>query len=116
MKKYQFLFKPVFFIFNLCFACWLVLKIEKISPSDFGKHRSLFESAPKPVSLNVDSCKYAKKYLENLCSTYKAGLIDGPKLQEELEKLLKTPFVPGTDAPNLVHKNSPTPGKDKSAP
>ena len=101
MKKYQFLFKPLFFIFNLLFACWLVLKIEKISPSDFGKHGSLFESAHKPKPLNTDSCIYAKQYLENLCSTYKRGLIDGPKLYEKLENFLKMPFVPPTQSKNF---------------
>jgi hypothetical protein len=106
MKKYQFLFKPLFFIFNLCFACWLVLKIEKISPSDFGKHRSLFESAPKPASpQNMDSCTYAGKCLRNLAATYKSGLIDDSMFHRELETLLKTPFVPkDTAAP--VQKNA----------
>jgi hypothetical protein len=86
---YKFLLKPIFFIFNLLFACWLVLKIEKISPSDFGKRKFLFESAPKPNVVNYkDSCIHTNNYIKGLCSGYKSGKISGSQLYIELEKFL----------------------------
>ncbi len=98
MNRYKFLFKPLFFIFNLLFACWLVLWIEKLSPSDFGKNRSLFESAPKPdPSHYKDSCRYAKKYLMHLCSDYNSGQINGSELQQKLKSFLETPVIEWKD-------------------
>jgi|GEM_PF-1857653 len=80
MKKYTFLLKPFFYIFSLFFASWLVLKIEKLSPSDFGKEKYLFESDPvSTVS------KYDKQYLKNLFMEYKFGLIDNKQLDEKLD-------------------------------
>jgi hypothetical protein len=105
MNRYKFLLKPLFFIFNLLFACWLVLKIEKISPSDFGKHKSLFENTPKSPPLNYkDSCIHAGKHLRNLCTGYRSGKIDGPQLYQELEKFLKTSLLLGKDTAKVNQK------------
>ena len=82
MKKYKFLIKPVFFIFNLLFATWLVLKIEKLSPSDFGKHKDIFEPAmrhPEGVP------QYDKYYLKKLAEDYKQGKIDSAMFDLQLE-------------------------------
>jgi len=89
MIRYKFLFKPLFFIFNLLFASWLVLKIEKLSPSDFGKHRSLFEGKPKPLAVHhIDTCRHVRGYLLNLCSDYKNGQINDSTLYKKIEKLV----------------------------
>ena len=90
MKKYNFLFKPLFFICSLVFATWLVLFIEKISPSDLGKYESLFNSRPKamPKEINAGtSFMHHKQSLKKICNDYKAGLIDSTKLDQELEKI-----------------------------
>lgn len=84
MKNYKFLFKPVFFIFNLLFATWLVFQIEKITPSDFGRYRSLFEDT-KPVA--PDHVLH-KTILKKICSDYKTGALDSIKLEQELDKFL----------------------------
>lgn len=101
MKKYKFLFKPLFFIFSLLFASWMVLTIEKIRPSDFGKYESLFKSkanAAVPVYKNsqidkkenfIDQNKLKKQFIKKLCSDYRAGKIDSVKLNEEIEHLFK---------------------------
>ena len=82
MKKYNFLFKPVFYIFSLLFATWLVVEIEKISPSDFGeKDPSIDQKHIKPSD---DHQLGSKKYLQNLCSEYKAGKIDSAELNKKL--------------------------------
>lgn len=86
--NFKFLLKPVFFIFSLVFSTWLVLTIEKITPSDFGRYKSFFESEAKPVH---KPNTYNKQYLKHLCSDYKAGLIDSVKLDEQLEQFLKSP-------------------------
>jgi len=91
MKKYKFLFKPLLFIFNLLFATWLVLKIEKIKPSDFGKHKSVFYSGPKPRTVSQDD----KEYLKKLFIDYKSGLIDSVKLEEHINKFLSPPVGKG---------------------
>ncbi len=80
MKKYTFLFKPLFFIFSLLFGSWLVLKIEKLRPSDFGKERYLFESEPVP-----SVAKYDEQYLKNLFLEYKFGIINSRQLDEKLD-------------------------------
>jgi hypothetical protein len=96
MKKYNFLFKPIFFIASLVFATWLVLFIEKISPSDFGKYEYLFNSAPKPLPKETkiqDLLTYGKQrqaILKKICADYKAGLIDSTQLDQQLEKFLKS--------------------------
>lgn len=87
MKQYKFLLKPLFFIFNLVFATWLVLKIEKIQPSDFGEHKSIFESAPKPRIVTQED----KKYLTTLALEFKYGLIDSTTLDKKLKKFLDPP-------------------------
>ena len=94
MNKYNFLFKPLFFICSLLFATWLVLYIEKISPSDLGKYESLFNSRPKqlPKKLNIqNSVINDKQCLKKICADYKAGLIDSINLDHQLEKFLKSP-------------------------
>jgi hypothetical protein len=91
MKEYRFLFKPLFFIFNLLFATWLVFQIEKIHPSDFGKYRSWFEEPPK---LNVTKM-YKKQMLKKLISDYKKGVLDSVQLDRSLEDyLLKSSETP----------------------
>jgi hypothetical protein len=81
MKKYKFLIKPLFFIFNLLFATWLVIKIEQLSPSDFGKFRSLFEK-PEPVLKNVPV--YDKYYILKLSEDYKKGILSKKLFEQEL--------------------------------
>ncbi|MCW3076746.1 MAG: hypothetical protein JWO32_1355, partial [Bacteroidetes bacterium] len=81
MKNYRFILKPLFFIFNLLFATWLVLKIEKIEPSDFGEYKSIFYKGAMPKMVTQKD----KQYLKNLCSEYKNGKIDSLKLEKQLE-------------------------------
>lgn len=83
MKNYTFLLKPAFFIFNLIFATWLVFKIEEISPSDFGKYKSLFEDTPGSIG-------YKKKRLKKIIIEYKAGKIDSIQLERQLENYLES--------------------------
>jgi hypothetical protein len=85
MKNYSFLLKPVFFIFNLLFATWLVLAIEKVKPSDFGAYKSIFESTPKPRTVS----RADKTYLKNLFRDYKTGKIDSARLEEHLDAFLE---------------------------
>jgi hypothetical protein len=87
MKKYKFLLKPIFFIFNLIFATWLVLKIEKIKPSDFGEHKSMFTKAPAPRILT----KSDKMVLKTFFMEFKYGLIDTAQLNKKLDKFLASP-------------------------
>jgi hypothetical protein len=87
MMKYKFLFKPLFFIFNLIFATWLVLKIEKIKPSDFGEHKTLFDPAPTPRIVTPKD----KVYLKKLAYEYKYGIIDSLKLDQKLQQYLEVP-------------------------
>ena len=84
MRNYKFIFKPLFFIFNLVFATWLVLKIEKIQPSDFGEYKSIFYSGPKPKIVTISD----KEYLRTLCDKFKKGEIDSLKLEKKLEQFL----------------------------
>lgn len=101
MEKYKFLFKPLFFIFSLLFACWMVLKIEQIQPSDFGRYEALFKSGagkeykPQPVPIpqphvNKDIIKKGKEAVARLFSEYKSGRIDSVSFNHRLEKLLET--------------------------
>jgi hypothetical protein len=87
MKKYKFLLKPIFFIFNLLFATWLVLKIEKIKPSDFGEHKKFFDPAPAPRVVTPDD----KNYLRDLAIDYKYGRLDSVTLERKLDKFLEPP-------------------------
>lgn len=90
MKKYTFLLKPIFFIFSLLFATWLVFEIEQISPSDFGMSQSaIAKGASVPKSIHD-----RRQYLMDLCSAYKAGAIDSAKLNQKLIIFLK-----GTESP-----------------
>jgi len=71
MKKYKFLLKPIFFIINLLFATWLILKIEKLNPSDFGKYRSIFEkTAPLPKNVAPYDKYYIKKLAQEMIGTW----------------------------------------------
>jgi hypothetical protein len=83
MKKYKFILKPLLFIFNLLFASWLVLEIEKINPSHFDKERSLLNNKHEIFTIPNNSMQRLKK----LCLEYKAGLIDSTELEIQLEKL-----------------------------
>lgn len=85
MKKYKFLLKPLFFIFNLLFATWLVIKIEKLSPSDFGRHKSLFEKPGPPLR---EIPVYDKYFIMKLAEDYKKGIIDKKIFEQELNKYL----------------------------
>jgi hypothetical protein len=87
MIRYRFLLKPIFFIFNLVFATWLVLKIEAISPSDFGKYSSIFGGTGKLTP----GKKLQKRYLEKIIFEYKHGKLDSVSLNKKLEKYLITP-------------------------
>ena len=84
MIKYTFLIKPLFFIFNLLFATWLVFKIEKISPSDFGRYKSFFEETESSTAIHANHIKSLKK----ICDEYKNGKIDSITLEQKLNKLL----------------------------
>ena len=89
MKTYKFLFKPLFFIFNLLFATWLVLKIEKIKPSDFGEHKKFFDPAPAPRIVTKDD----KVFLRSLALEFKYGLVDSLTLEKKLDQFLESPDV-----------------------
>lgn len=85
VKKYTFLIKPVFYIFSLLIASFLVLKIEKLKPSDFGKEKYFFEDVPvSTVS------KYDEQYLKNLFLEYKFGIINSRQLDKRLEFFLNS--------------------------
>jgi hypothetical protein len=84
MKKYTFLFKPIFFIFNLVFATWLVLKIEQIQPSDFGKYKSVFDTPTRQ-----DRNKTKKEKLQKLLADYKSKKIDLAFLEQELQHMME---------------------------
>jgi hypothetical protein len=85
MMKYTFLLKPLFYIISLIFSCWMVLKIEKLTPSDFGKYESMFNNN-HPTDLSLSHILYLKQ----LCKAYKAGVIDSVKLDSELQTFLKS--------------------------
>lgn len=82
MKDYTFILKPLFFVFSLIFSTWMVLAIEKISPSDFGEYKTLFESQPAPV------VKFSSHYIKQLFGEYRSGTIDSIQLDRKLEKFL----------------------------
>ncbi len=91
MKKYNFLLKPLFFIFSLLFATWLVLKIEKISPSDFNEYET---SGQKPT------IPQPQQYIKKLCMDYKKGIIDSTQLDQRLTFFFKSSKnLPGDDIP-----------------
>ncbi|MFY9311168.1 MAG: hypothetical protein WAQ28_19145 [Bacteroidia bacterium] len=82
MKDYTFILKPLFFVFSLIFSTWMVLAIEKVSPSDFGEYKTLFESQPAPM------VKFSTHYIQQLFGQYKTGTIDSVQLQRKLETFL----------------------------
>jgi hypothetical protein len=85
MKKYTFLIKPAFFIFNLIFAMWLVLKIEQLRPSDFGRFKSLFE----PTKIKQEHIpSYDKYYIKKLANDYKKGVLDSVTFNDQLEQFI----------------------------
>ena len=79
MKKYRFLFRPLFFILCLVFASWSTLIIEKFFPSDFGRHKYLFHPDAKTRMMNEhaeQSVSVAKEDLKKSFPDYRAGLND----------------------------------------
>jgi len=85
MKKYSFVLKPMFFIFNLLFASWLVIKIENIQPSDVSKKKSLFVKE----DIKVENSNFAKTHFENIYSDYKTGIVDSATFDRELRNFLE---------------------------
>lgn len=83
-NKYSFLFKPAFFIFCLLAGSWIVLRIEKLSPSDFGRYRSLFEREEKIIPREPGKTKLKKLVLD-----YKNGLIDSVMFETQMEEFFK---------------------------
>jgi hypothetical protein len=81
--NYKFLIKPLFYIFNLLFASWLVLKIEQMKPSDLGRYGNLF-TKPQVQVVHSD----AKTYVRKLFSDYNHGAIDSAQLRQKLETYL----------------------------
>ncbi|MCE3260611.1 MAG: hypothetical protein K0S12_2252 [Bacteroidetes bacterium] len=95
MGKYKFLFKPLFFIFSLIFACWMVLKIEQLRPSDFGRYEAMFKPAKKESPPVVKPkreilIKKGKEALKKLFNDYRSGIIDSTAFNTRLELLLRT--------------------------
>jgi hypothetical protein len=91
MKNYNFLFKPLFFIFSLVFATWLVFYIEKISPSDFGKYESLFKTKTNLSEKEIQQVMNSRgEKLKKICADYKAGIIDSTQLDKELKEFLRS--------------------------
>lgn len=94
MKQYKFILKPLFFIFNLVFATWLVLKIESIRPSDFGEHNKIFNPAPKPRIVTKED----KKILRAIALEFKYGKIDSLKMEQRFDNFLQSPEDQNKDA------------------
>ncbi len=86
MKNYAFILKPLFFIFSLIFSTWMMLAIEKISPSDFGEYKSLFEDEYS----SVHSFEYHKQNLRQLFLEYKHGEIDSIQMEQKLESFFNS--------------------------
>jgi hypothetical protein len=75
LKKYKFLFKPLFFIFNLFFATWLVLKIEEYQPS----HK--IKSEP-PANKHLP-----REQLKSIIFDFKRNKIDSVEMEDRLRRL-----------------------------
>jgi hypothetical protein len=109
MKRYKFILKPLFFIFSLLSSSYMVLEIEKISPSDFGRHQRLFVSDPKPAAIPVKSetriYVYSHEYLKNLCFDYKYGIIDSETLDERINTFLYGFGAPQIRPPQIASVN-----------
>ncbi len=91
LKKYSFLFKPVFYIFNIIFATWLVLKIEKLHPSSLGSYSSIFEDY-KPDNKTQNEREFSnddKAFLKKLFSEYKADRLDSNLLNKQIDLFLQ---------------------------
>lgn len=102
-KKWDFLFQPVFFIASLIFATTLVLYIEKLSPSDFGKYQDVLQDRPKQeVKKTMESklkitpapSQFRQQCLKKICKDYKAGKIDSIGLDQEIKKFFEGIEVP----------------------
>ncbi len=87
MKNYKFLLKTIFFIFNLLFATWLVIKIEGIAPSDFGPHKRVFDPAPIPRVVTIKD----KDFLKSLAVDFKYGRMDSLTLDRKITEYLLVP-------------------------
>jgi hypothetical protein len=85
LKRYSFIFKPLFFIFSLLFATALVLKIEEIQPSDFGERQHFIT----PNAKNQDGVLPDKKQLKRLYIEYLSGKIDSTQLLKKLDLLFE---------------------------
>jgi hypothetical protein len=85
MKKYKFLFKPIFFIFNLLFATWLVFRIEKIQPSDFGRYKGIFGPA---AAIDMKD-NPAKSRLLKIMKDFREGKMSEQKAEREIEKVIR---------------------------
>jgi hypothetical protein len=85
MKEYKFLMKPIFFIFSLVFATWLVLVIERISPSDMGRYESLFKTETR----TIPSITNNKQFLKTLFQSYQNGKIDSIAFENKLNDFLR---------------------------
>jgi hypothetical protein len=86
MKKYNFLFKPAFFIVSLLFATWLVFYIDKLSPPEPDKSSSLPRSINQWNNKNKRSSD--KIFLKRICCDYKSGLIDSAAMDRHLESFI----------------------------
>jgi hypothetical protein len=84
MKEYKFLLKPAFFIFNLLFATWLVLKIEQVKPSDFGKYEPFLKGEHIAPAVNE------KLMLKALLNSYKNGQLDSISTEQKIDEVLRT--------------------------
>jgi hypothetical protein len=105
MEKYNFLVKPVFYIFSLVFSCWMVFSIEKISPSDFGKYKSLFEVSYDKNKKAGDSDQWKLSKLKALYKTYKEGAIDSSTFFRQLDKIAtEEELANETRKKNIVQK------------
>lgn len=87
MRNYTFILKPLFFIFNLVFATWLVFAIEKISPSDFGQYKSLFDTRKDPIEVDREN----KAHIMKLLQDFKNGALDSTDVVARLEHFLVLP-------------------------
>jgi hypothetical protein len=96
MKNYKFILKPLFFLFNLVFATWLVFAIEKISPSDFGQYKHLFDTQKDPMQIDREN----KIHLMKLLQDFKNGALDSADVAGRLEHFL---VLPANSRPKKGH-------------
>ncbi len=88
MKNYQFLLKPVFYICSLLFATWLILEIEKVSPSDFQSNN--VQKPSGDTSKTPIDFKPRYYFLKKLSLDYKIGVIDSLEFDHQLILFLKS--------------------------